>query len=361
MISLKRYLDQAPAVSDASGAPGSSTGSAALTHAYQATLCEMGQAGAHVCPPVGEGLLRSLGEAADRLNRPADGDVAAEVQAAVHTSLEDWTRETTAHYRSKAQEVKDILLTLTRVAQSVGERDTRCAEQMNAVTARLESIANLEDVTEIRSSIVHSAAELKASVDRMATAGKDAMEALRAEVTTYRTKLEEAEQLAARDTLTGLATRLAAEEQIRRRIAENIAFSVAVLDINNFKQVNDRHGHGAGDELLRQFATELRSACRPADVVSRWGGDEFVVVMDCRLEEAIGRAARVQQWVCGNYTLAVRDTTMSVNVSASVGVAERETDETVELLLDRADAAMYREKANVHAGTIGDQSPNTGR
>ncbi|MDR3737040.1 MAG: GGDEF domain-containing protein [Acidobacteriaceae bacterium] len=355
MISIKRYLDQAPDSSSGVGAPDAGVDVAVLNHAYQAALSEMGQAGVQVCPPVGEALQRSLGEAADRLHLAKNKASVAEVQTAVHASLEDWTRQATAHYGAKAQEVKDLLLTLTHIAQSVGERDTQCAEQMTAVTERLERIANLEDVTEIRSSIVESAAELKASVDRMTEAGKDAMEALQAEVTTYRSRLEEAEQLALRDTLTSLATRLATEEQIRRRIEGKAAFSVALLDINDFKGVNDQFGHMAGDELLRQFATELRGACRQGDVVGRWGGDEFVVLLDCRLQEAMSRAQRIQQWVCGSYTLHVREASQTVAASVAIGVAEWQPDEGIEQLLDRADAAMYSEKSRCHAGSSGDR------
>lgn len=345
MISLKRYLDQPS--KDAEPVPPPDT--AAVTLAYQSALYEFGQAGACICPPLGEGLQHALNAAADRLKLPTAGALVAEVHSSVHATIEGWTRETNAHFRTKAQEVKDILLTLSRVAESVGERDTLCAEQMQAVTGHLQSIADLEDLTEIRTQVVNSAQQLKAAVDRMTTSGKETMDALRAEVSTYRDRLEATEQLVARDSLTGLTARLAAEDQLHHRIDQKSAFCVALLDINAFKLVNDRHGHLAGDELLRQFSHELRGAFRPTDVVSRWGGDEFVIVMDCPLEEALGRAARLQQWVFGNYTLPVQKSSVVVPVTAAVGVAEFLPGETLEQLLDRADRAMYREKAGVHA------------
>ena len=78
-----------------------------------------------------------------------------------------------------------------------------------------------------------------------------------------------------------------------------------MLDLNGFKQVNDTYGHEAGDDLLKQFSTELRSASRATDVVGRWGGDEFIVVLDGNLTEAQSHVERMQKWVFGSYTLQI--------------------------------------------------------
>ena len=103
--------------------------------------------------------------------------------------LQEWGQRTARHYQARAREVKDILLMMAGAAESVGERDLRCAQQINAVTVQLQGIANLEDLTEIRASIEKSAAELKTSIDRMTAEGKEALEQLRREVTTYQAKV----------------------------------------------------------------------------------------------------------------------------------------------------------------------------
>ena len=87
----------------------------------------------------------------------------------------------------------------------------------------------------------------------------------------YQTKLEEAEEIAARDALTGLSSRLYVEGQIERRMGASATWSVAIVDIDGFKKVNDDYGHLTGDELLKQFSAELRSACRATDVIGRLG------------------------------------------------------------------------------------------
>jgi len=213
------------------------------------------------------------------------------------------------------------------------------------VTTRLERIASLEDLTLIRASIERSAAELKTSIDRMTAEGNAAVAELRAQVSSYQTRLEEAEQLASRDPLTGLGSRQWVEGNIERRCSAEAPLCVAILDIDGFKQVNDEHGHLVGDELLKQFATELQSACRSTDMLGRWGGDEFILLLDCDKARAKTKIDRLREWVCGNYTVQGSDGPIKLRVDASIGLAEHLPMETMKGLLARADAEMYKQKA----------------
>jgi len=99
----------------------------------------------------------------------------------------------------------------------------RCAGQMSAVTGRLKAMASLEGLTEIRASIEKSATELKTSIDRMTAEGKEALEHLQEQVASYQTKLEEAEEIASRDALTGLSSRLYVEGQMEKRIGSGLS------------------------------------------------------------------------------------------------------------------------------------------
>jgi diguanylate cyclase len=172
------------------------------------------------------------------------------------------------------------------------------------------------------------------------------VEKLKTEVSTYETKLKKAEELALRDALTGLSNRRNVEERIEGRIASGQVFCVAVLDVNHLKQVNDKHGHLAGDSLLQQFAQELRSSSRSTDLVGRWGGDEFIVVMDCAVSGAITQMERMQKWVFGDYTIRPGKGTgeVKVHVDAAVGLAEWQRGETLKAVIERADAEMYKNK-----------------
>nr|WP_315253156.1 diguanylate cyclase [uncultured Duganella sp.] len=156
------------------------------------------------------------------------------------------------------------------------------------------------------------------------------------------------EAMALRDTLTGLCNRRALmqalPEALRRANRSRQGCAVLFLDLDRFKQINDRYGHEEGDELLRQFAERLRGAVRKTDTVGRLAGDEFIVILemlagDHAAEEAAGKLQLALQQP---FVLK----TTSVTLSASIGIAIHHPDDPqeVETLLGRADRAMYRQK-----------------
>jgi diguanylate cyclase (GGDEF)-like protein len=343
MISLKKYLDSAP-LAAVGAAERAGILQAALT-AYGSALVEMGNCSLNACPGLGASLKQRLEGLKAGLNPAMTRETVQATERGVQEQLRDWGLRTARHYQEKASEVKELLLLMTRAAEGVGARDQRCAGQMSQVTERLKRIASLDDLTEIRASIEKSAAELKSSIARMTEESKAAAEVLRKQVSTYQAKLEEAEEIASRDALTGVRSRLCTESHIESRMAAGAKFCLAMVDIDDFKRVNDEHGHVTGDELLKEFAGELCSVCRATDVIGRWGGDEFVVLLDCSREEASERIERLRRWVCGDYTVAGKSGAIKLRLDASIGVAECVRGESMKALVARADAAMYAVKA----------------
>ena len=345
MISLRKYLDAAQTASTSDREPDEHDLLSMALAAYRSSLAEMGKCSLDACPGLGKELRQGLGKIGDGLSIGVSAKEIEATERSIREQLHAWGGHAASHYRQRAVEVKDILILMARAAESVGSRDERCAQQINEVTTQLKTIANLEDLTQMRASIEKSAAELKTSIGRMVAEGKAAIDELRVEVTSFQAKLEESEKIASYDSLTGLRSRLSVEGQIEARVNVALPLCVAIIDIDGFKQVNDDHGHMVGDELLLEFATELKSRCRSTDVVGRWGGDEFIILLDCGMPVARGRADRIQEWVCGNYTVRGKSGPMKLRVDASFGLAEHLEGETMKELLARADSEMYKNKS----------------
>lgn len=156
------------------------------------------------------------------------------------------------------------------------------------------------------------------------------------------------EEMALKDTLTGLPNRRALMQALPEALqrANRLRQSCAVLflDLDRFKQVNDRYGHEEGDELLRQFAQRVRGAVRKTDTVGRLAGDEFIVILEMLHGDADAQEAADKLLPALQQPFTLK--TATVHLSASIGIAMHHPDEPqdIEMLLGRADRAMYRHK-----------------
>ncbi|HEY5898901.1 MAG TPA: diguanylate cyclase [Burkholderiales bacterium] len=164
---------------------------------------------------------------------------------------------------------------------------------------------------------------------------------------TERKTIEQALQSVAHtDPLTGLANRLLFLDRLRGALARarrhGTQIAVLYIDLDDFKQVNDSLGHAAGDALLRDFALRLRTCVRASDTVARFGGDEFVVLLE-ELKER-DDAARVAEKIVEGAQRPFRIEGQDCRVSASVGIATSSGDVNDDELLKRADAALYAAK-----------------
>ena len=169
-----------------------------------------------------------------------------------------------------------------------------------------------------------------------------------ADVTELTQAREALEHMALHDQLTGLANRhkflerFSIEEERRRRIAEPL--SLLLLDIDNFKSFNDRFGHLVGDSCLRFIAGILRQSVRASDLVGRFGGEEFVVLMpDTTLEGAISAARHLCRKI-GRNRFAVGEEVVPVTVSIGAATITEPGATDFDVLLSRADQAVYRAK-----------------
>jgi diguanylate cyclase (GGDEF)-like protein len=312
--------------------------------AYAAALETMGNAGAVAIPDLGADLQARVESLKQALAGPVTMDRLADTRQAVDVEFGQWAESAAQYSKDKAKEVREIMVAVASAAAAIGQRDQRYASQFSGLTARLQSIAKLGDLSSIRKSVLASANELQTAAAQMTQDGEESISQLRAEVASYRSQLEQSRRREAADPLTGLANRREVEHRAEERIAWKQNFCLAVLDIDGFKLVNDAHGHVAGDNLLKKFADELQLHVRSTDVVGRWGGDEFVVIVDADLAETEAILERLRGWVSGEYQISGGRGDVTLKLHVSLGVAEWDGKEELVELVARADHRMYAEK-----------------
>ena len=152
--------------------------------------------------------------------------------------------------------------------------------------------------------------------------------------------------LATTDVLTELPNRrgfdILAEQALQEAQREQSPLCAVLLDLDNFKLINDEHGHLAGDEVLQRFARQLRDKLRQSDILCRWGGEEFILLLKNTDRQAAHDLAEKLRQQCAEQRYAIADQTLQV--TASLGLSQWQPGESLHSLLGRTDRALYRAK-----------------
>ena len=152
-------------------------------------------------------------------------------------------------------------------------------------------------------------------------------------------------RLAERDELTGVLSRRKMHQELeacaKQSDRRQKPLSLIFFDVDNFKQINDNFGHGTGDQVLIDLTRLVMSNTRKSDLLGRWGGEEFILIMqDSDLSSTHAAAEKICQKV------AEHDFSISRQVSCSFGIAQLDNEESIDRLIMRADEAMYQAKSN---------------
>jgi diguanylate cyclase (GGDEF)-like protein len=212
------------------------------------------------------------------------------------------------------------------------------AEQKVAEAADDLKLVNIELAEEI--------AERMAIESQLADTKTDLAEA-RDDLSKAKVKTEEAQQIALQDPLTGLPNRISFQQGLDHGLiqAKRHGWGLAILfiDIDKFKNINDSYGHDMGDQVLLMVANRLTSFVRDEDIVSRWGGDEFVCLLFEVKQEA--GVTRLAEKLVHRIAEACEVNGIVLSIKASIGIAIYPTDgDTADVLFKNADTAMYKAK-----------------
>lgn len=236
----------------------------------------------------------------------------------------------------------DHLATFSESTSDYHDKIGRCAERISAAN----DLAELNDVIE---EVMRETRIIQLNAQR----SRDDLTGMRArvgeaeqEIARLQGELSETSAMVRHDQLTGAQNRKGLEETLDRELARakrrESPICVALLDVDNFKALNDTYGHQTGDDALVHLARVIREAMRPHDTLARYGGEEFLVILpDTALADALAAVTRLQRELTKRFFLHRNEKLL---ITFSAGVAAFRTDEPRTEAISRADAAMYQAK-----------------
>ena len=247
------------------------------------------------------------------------------------------------------EEMRQMLSAFIERLATMNESSETFQGRIEDSARQIEQVKRIEDLAPLLKDVISAtrtmAEETAASREQLNTLQAQ-VQATEAELVQLHMELDSASALARHDPLTDALNRKGLDEALAREIAsmrrKETPLSVSLLDIDNFKRLNDQHGHEVGDQALIHLANVARRCMRPSDTLARYGGEEFVILMpDTTLENGIEAMTRLQRELTKAFYLSGKD---KILITFSAGVAQLEPDESGQDAIKRADKAMYLAK-----------------
>jgi diguanylate cyclase (GGDEF)-like protein len=290
---------------------------------YLSALASISSVVSSVFPDIGSEHARKLVRLRNRLAFDADVRGLIESRETLINELSAFSEKARSVYGSRTEAVQKSLALLADLKDLLAPHTNENFKALSALCERVEALGGQSEAADLRTAIGGLAKEREAVVS-----------GLQNQVRILETRLKATELLASIDPLTGVGNRTELEHQMAARLKVNKEFCLLLFDLDSFHGVNEMHGNVCGDELLKQVAARLSNQIRTRDFVCRWSGDEFLVIMECDLENATRRCKQISQWLSGPYRVKTDSQEMRVEVHMSSDLLERKsTDEVQDLLL----------------------------
>lgn len=284
----------------------------------------------------------------DIIEQPLDKNAIADAERNLRNAI--IKQSTLKHSLSDAKNTLKSLMTtfidrLGDLTESTGDYHAK----IEGYSQKIGGADNITELSHILADIMQDTRVIQASAlrshEELLITRKQANEA-EERVRKLEQELEQVSELVREDQLTGALNRRGMEEALEREFKRadraKAMISIALLDIDNFKQLNDTLGHQGGDEALIHLTRVIKDALRPSDSVARYGGEEFLIILpDTDTQQAMETLERLQRELTKKFFLHNNERKL---ITFSAGVALRAEDEDKEDLIGRADKAMYHAK-----------------
>ncbi len=264
--------------------------------------------------------------------------------------IKNYVRQQNRYLENREKEFRDIIALLSSAITSLDSENQDYNRKIITQSQQIEKIGFLDDLKQIKQTLTKEISQLRDTVREKSKRDKSRMKELAGKVSGLKDELEQVRSEAERDGLTGVYNRktfdLYIEEMVNRNATVPSPFSLMLIDVDDFKIINDTHGHTVGDRVLASVAGNCRRQIRGDDFVGRYGGEEFVVVLPhASLRNAHKKAKQLcKEFAATRYSLDGSDGGETLSLTVSIGVSAFKKGDTPTAIIDRADKALYEAK-----------------
>ena len=252
-------------------------------------------------------------------------------------------------------ELKDIIELLTKAIATIDVENRNFNQSVYKQSKKIEKITLLDDIKKIKIALKQEIEQMNKTVLQKELYDKKQLERLSSKVSSLEVALKKAKKESLTDGLTGIYNRKAFDEYLKNLVEQNAVFhspfSMLMLDIDDFKKINDTYGHQIGDRIILAMVQKCEQFIRKVDYFSRYGGEEFVIILTgASLKNGLKKARQIcksiaqAQYSIDNAHDIARQGGTELSFTVSIGVSAYQKGDTEATVTERADKALYLAK-----------------
>lgn len=249
-------------------------------------------------------------------------------------------------------EFRNIIDILTKALSTLDIKNQDFNQKIFEQSEKMEQITLLDDIKKIKVALSREIDQMREAIREKESYDAGQVEVLSKKVVTLKNELQKAKSESLKDGLTGINNRLSLDRHLRKLVEQNLItatpFSMFILDIDNFKTINDSYGHQAGDRILIATVQKCKDSIRKDDFLARYGGEEFVAILQgASLRNAKKKGDNIRKAISTTrYSLdGEKNKGSIISFTVSIGVSIYKKGDTVKSVVERADKALYAAKA----------------